>query len=479
MKKAVIYLRISSDKQIDNTSIATQEIMCRMYCKREQLEIIDVITKEAVSAKGDNLDRIKELLDYGKKNKGKFETLVVFKLDRFSRDAYFHFHLRRELLKYGVKLRSATEVIDETPVGKLTEGMLAQFNEFENSMRIQRVKIAMYHRVDEGLWPWAPPVGYFRSKTPGVRLGNCEWDPNCAREITRVFELYSTGSYTFSSLANLFKNKQIRNYRDKTIKFSKQLIQRVLNNQFYIGLLKVKEHEIRQGQHKPLITVSLWQKCQDLQNMKSNHAINHRFINNPDFPLRRFTLCGFCHHPLTACWTKGGSGGRYAYYYCVNKGCIKYGEMVKKKDIHDEFYDYLAITKPKEEYLPLFKVIFMSGYKEYEKDFKGDYLQKVRDLERLKQEKKEIGIKGAKGIYPDLTLKEMLSDYEQKILVTQNLLNENSHEELEVEPLLDKGLAFIRTLEKGWSDLPPENKPRLQRVIYPEGVSYHFKGFSN
>jgi hypothetical protein len=121
----------------------------------------------------------------------------------------------------------------------------------------------------------------------------------------------------------------------------------------------------------------------------------------------------------------------------------------------------------------------MSGYKEYEKDFKGDYLRKIRDLEGLKQEKKEIAIKGAKGIYPDLTLKEILSDYEQKILLAQNSLNENDHEELEVEPLLDKGLAFIRTLEKGWYDAPPENKPKLQRVIYPSGVSYHYSGFSN
>ncbi|MBI4225583.1 recombinase family protein [Candidatus Roizmanbacteria bacterium] len=127
---------------------------------------------------------------------------------------------------------------------------------------------------------------------------------NCAKEVITIFELYSTGSNTFSSLSALFNKKQIKDYRDKTIKFSKQLIQRILNNSFYIGLLKVKDHEIRQGKHKPLIPVSLWQKCQDLQHMKSNHAINHRLINHPEFPLRRFTLCGFCHHPLIACFQK-------------------------------------------------------------------------------------------------------------------------------------------------------------------------------
>ncbi len=479
MKKALIYVRTSSDKQIDNTSLPVQEEKCRIYCQNEGYEVYEVLKMEAISAKTENEKRVEDLLNYCKKHKGKFDMLVVYNFDRFARDAYQHLYLRRELRKLNITVRSATQPIKDDILGNFMEIVIAGFNQTDNETRRLKVKDAMYHCVDEGLWPWAPPVGYFRPKITGVRLGNCEWDMNCAKDVIKIFELYSTGSYTFSSLADFMGKKGIVNYKGKTIKFSKQLIQSVLNNQFYIGILKVKDHSIKVGKHKPLIPTSLWQKCQDLQNKKSNHAINHRLINNPDFPLRRFTLCGFCHHPLTACWTKGGSGGRYAYYYCVNKDCAKYGEMVKKKDIHDEFYDYLAITKPKEEYLPLFKVIFMSGYKEYEKDFKGDYLQKVRDLERLKQEKKEIGIKGAKGIYPDLTLKEMLSDYEQKILLTQNSLNENNHKEQEIEPLLDRGLAFIRTLEKGWSDLPPENKPRLQRVIYPEGVSYHFKGFSN
>ena len=69
MKKAVIYLRTSSDKQIDNTSIPTQEAKCREYCEREGLEIFDIQKREATSANGEKDNRVKgeKLLKIGYK----------------------------------------------------------------------------------------------------------------------------------------------------------------------------------------------------------------------------------------------------------------------------------------------------------------------------------------------------------------------------------------------------------------------------
>ena len=479
MKKAVIYLRTSSDKQIDNTSIPTQEEKCREYCNREELEIFDIQKREAVSANGEKDERMKELLRYSQKNKGKFDVLVVYKLDRFARDTFQHLLLRKELEKINIVLRSTSERVDETPQGKFLETVLAGVNQWDNDVRKERVKLSLQRRVEEGLWPWAPPVGYYRQQIPGIRLSVSEWDPNCAKEIIKLFELYSTGVYSFSSLTSLINQKNVKNHKGKTIKFSKQLIQRMLNNQFYIGILEVKDYPIKQGQHKPLISISLWQKCQELLHKKSNHATAHRLMNNPEFPLRRFSICDFCHKPLTGGFSKGKMGVRYPYYYCFNKNCVKYGKMVRSGDLHDEFYNYLAKTKPKEENLVLFKEIFIRRYHEREKEFKDDYLKKAKEIEKLELEKKEVAIKGAKGIYPDLTLKELLNDYEKKILIEKNSLNELHHKQLEIGPLLNKAFEAIRTLEKGWQEAPPVYKPKLQRLIYPTGVSYHYSGFSN
>lgn len=163
-------------RQIDNTSLSTQESICRNYCEREKLDIFDIQKREAVSAKSDNYERIIDLLRYCKKHKGKFEILLVYKLDRFARDTLQHLTLREELGKLNIVLRSATETIDETPAGKLFEGMVANFNQYDNEIRKERVTNGMYRRVEEGLWPWQIPLGYKSNKIEGNRLAPAIWD---------------------------------------------------------------------------------------------------------------------------------------------------------------------------------------------------------------------------------------------------------------------------------------------------------------
>src|SRR3989304_8381459 len=188
MKKAIIYLRTSSDKQIDNTSLDTQEQISRAYSQTEGLEVVDVKRFEAVSAKETNSLRAAELLEFVKVGQGKFEVLVVFKLDRFARNQEQHHWLRGQLMKRGVVLRSATERIDETPSGRLVEGVLAAVNQYDNEVRIERVKIGLWRRVEEGLWPWQAPSGYYRPKDTGVRLTVSLPDPNCDWAFRNIFD---------------------------------------------------------------------------------------------------------------------------------------------------------------------------------------------------------------------------------------------------------------------------------------------------
>ncbi|MEZ4667572.1 MAG: recombinase family protein [Anaerolineae bacterium] len=109
MKRAVIYLRTSSNRQIDNTSLDTQEQICRNYCLTEGFELIDIKKLETVSAKETNTARAAELLEFCKRRKFKFDVLVVFKLDRFARSQEQHHWLRGQIMKMGIHLRSATE----------------------------------------------------------------------------------------------------------------------------------------------------------------------------------------------------------------------------------------------------------------------------------------------------------------------------------------------------------------------------------
>ena len=158
-KKAILYLRFSDTKQYGNTSIDSQEKICRNACEVESYSVVKIIKNEAVSASKTNTQRVAELLEFCKERKGKFDVLMVYKLDRFARSQEQHHWLRGQILKLGVILRSATEKIDESPSGRLVEGVLAAVNEYDNEVKRERVKIAMWSRVEHGLYPWSPPTG--------------------------------------------------------------------------------------------------------------------------------------------------------------------------------------------------------------------------------------------------------------------------------------------------------------------------------
>lgn len=244
-------------------------------------------------------------------------------------------------------------------------------------------------------------------------------------------------------------------------------------------MLRGKDGKLFKGQHKPLIELSLWEQCQAVLQGRGHKVTNKRLFDNPDFPLRRFTKCGFCNCPLTACWTKGGTGKRFAYYYCRNHECEKYGKMISRNRLHEEFFDYLKQIKPQEGFVALFQKVFMQRYQERIVDTKGEYLHKMEDITQLEREQSWLVDKGSKGVIPDDVLKSKLSDIGQKITLAKMGLTETHSEELELDSLLSEGLAFIQTIDLAWYNVSPATKTKYERLIFPSGVSYNFPGFSN
>lgn len=478
-KKAILYLRFSDTKQIGNTSIETQEKICRNACEAEGFKVIEVIKNEAVSASKTNTQRVAELLEFCKERKGKFDVLMVYKLDRFARSQEQHHWLRGQLLKLGVILRSATEKIDESPSGRLVEGVLAAVNEYDNEVKRERVKIAMWSRVEHGLYPWSPPIGYKPHIIPGVKLAPRIFDDKCNQEVIGIFKKYSTGLYSKADLAKEYSKKKIRNYKGTVLKFSIQTMHNLLNNVFYTGYLRHKDKRLIKGKHEALIPFTLFEKCHEVQRRLSNNS-NHKYLrHNPDFPLRRFVLCGECMGPMTAAWSKSHTGTRYAYYYCKNKECELYSKMIKKTDLENEFMEYLSKVKPTKEFVRRFNKRFLKKYKEREIEIRGEYLRKMDTVKELEEELSWVVKQGRKGMLPERVVQDQATELDQKITLAKEELNENHAEEMDIKGLLAYGESFIRTLERNWFDAQNEIKIRLQRIIFPEGVIYKDSQFSN
>lgn len=85
-------------------------------------EILERFHEEGESAKSTDRSQLQNLLTYCRLNKGRVHFVVMFNLTRFARDKHDHFALRSHLQSLGISLRSATEPIDDTSIGKLLRG---------------------------------------------------------------------------------------------------------------------------------------------------------------------------------------------------------------------------------------------------------------------------------------------------------------------------------------------------------------------
>ena len=118
--------------------------------------------------------------------------VVVFNLTRFARDKYDHFALRSHLQSLGISLRSATEPIDDTSTGKLMEGVLAAFAQFDNDCRSDRTRAGMKAALELGRWVFLAPVGYLNA--PRAMGKSLMPDPERAPLVRRAFRSTRPGA---------------------------------------------------------------------------------------------------------------------------------------------------------------------------------------------------------------------------------------------------------------------------------------------
>src|SRR5690349_13462136 len=195
---AVIYVRVSTKEQTENLSLPTQLRACEEYCRREGFEVLERFKEEGESAKTTDRTELQKLLKYCRTNKGKIHFVVVYNLTRFAREKYDHFALRAHLKSLGISLRSATEPIDDTSTGKLMEGVLAAFAQFDNDVRSDRTRAGMKAALELGRWAFLAPIGFLNA--PRATGKSLTRDLERAPLVRRAFADYATGQYTKEQL---------------------------------------------------------------------------------------------------------------------------------------------------------------------------------------------------------------------------------------------------------------------------------------
>jgi len=147
MKTVAIYTRVST---VDQTS-AQQLPVLRDFCAQAGYTIFDVFIDEGESAMKSNRPEYLRLLEGARKRK--FNTILVYKLDRFSRSLKELVNTMALLKEYGVDFISYSEkdFDSTTATGQLMFHIVSAFAQFERDMISERTKLKLNHLKSMGV----------------------------------------------------------------------------------------------------------------------------------------------------------------------------------------------------------------------------------------------------------------------------------------------------------------------------------------
>lgn len=336
MKKAVFYGRYSSANQTEQ-SIEGQRHVCEKYAAENDIRIVGEYIDRAMSATSDKRPQFLQMI--ADSRHGSFDTVLVYKLDRFARNRYDSAIHKKKLRDNGVRVVSATEPLSDTPEGIILEGMLESIDEYFSQELSRKCKRGLKESCDKGYFICnTVPLGY---KKVDRRL---EIDPETAPIIRRIFEEYVSGK-SAATIANEL-NEQGLTVNGRA--FLSETIRKWLCNEVFVGRFHTGENivEVPAVIDETVFAKALERKAAARKKYRERRLGVKYYLTGKAFCMKCGT--GLCGHPIR---------NTYNYYWCRECG----SHIIQAEPLHDKvkyaLYEYLTPDKIKE--------LAAAAYREY------------------------------------------------------------------------------------------------------------------
>ena len=228
-QKAAIYIRVSTQYQVDRASLPVQREELINYAKYA-LNITDSVVFEDAGYSAKNTDRPDYQRMMSRIRTGEFSHLLVWKIDRISRNLLDFSAMYAELKKLGVTFVSKNEQFDtSTAMGEAMLKIILVFAELERNMTSERVSAVMLSRASDGVWNGGKvPFGYSYDKE-SKQFSIVEDE---AKIVTHIYDLYES----VKSLVTVSKALNEKGVRSRTGKpWNPTTVRTMLTNPFYAG----------------------------------------------------------------------------------------------------------------------------------------------------------------------------------------------------------------------------------------------------
>lgn len=343
--KVAIYMRVSSDEQKERGTIKNQEEFALKYCDLHELEVFKMYKDEGISGTIPLEERPsgKELLEDAKEKK--FDTLLIYKLDRLGRTPRITLNSIYELESHGMQILSMTEPFDTSnPTGRFMITILAGVAGLERENILERMWIGTNRAARSGKWLGGiVPYGYYVDDTgflqvnenivPGTDLRECDI-------IRLIFDLIANKKYSTIKVADYLNALEIpplysKDARKVTKGKRKEAtagiwrpgsIRRIIKSKTYMGIheygknSKKKDREIITREVPSIVDEDIWNRAQTV--LKENQI--ESFKNSTrDYLLRGLIKCGICGLTYIGLNYRNTNANRQAYYVCIGKQAYK------------------------------------------------------------------------------------------------------------------------------------------------------------
>ena len=384
-KTAVLYARYSSDKQRE-ASIDDQLRVCREFCDREGIEVVNIYTDYALSGKTDNRPQFRAMVD----NAPESDYVVVYMFDRFSRSRYDATYYKKQLRDCGVRVLSASEKVDNSPEGGLQEGLLEILSEYYVADLKRKVRRGMEGNALKAMDNGYKIFGYDTDPVTRRYVLN-EGEATVVREI---FDRHLRGDGFYA----IAKDLAARGWTTATgSPVDYNWVYRVVNRRAYTGLYSWDGIEVEGGM-PVIIDKEKFERASKVARKKPRC-----FEVWSDYKLTGRLYCGICGQPMHGYGGTSKTGKRYYYYGCKeNGGCKRKG--VRRELVEDTLADTVLEIASDEEKMRRVAKRIVSCY-DFETDAHRELERIDEQLDALEAEQHNMTKAAMKGFVTDEMVK--------------------------------------------------------------------------
>ena len=464
MKKAVAYVRFSSDNQRQE-SIDAQVRAINEYCSKHDIQLIKIYADAAQSATTDKREQFLEMMNDLKKKA--FSVVIVHKLDRFSRDRYDSAYYKKLLKDNGVTLISVTEQIDDSPESVILESILEGMAEYYSKNLAREVRKGLKENALRSIHNGGiPPLGYNVVNQHYV-INEIE-----ASAVKLIFELYAGGK-GYNEITGHLNSLGLKTKVGSP--FGKNSVAEILINEKYLGTYvfnkrlskktgnrkyKQPEEIIRIENALPaIISQELWDSVQLRRdkNKRIRHAPSREYL------FSGFMVCGECGGAYTGAGYSGKKRDYNYHYKCVHRKrtgqCT--GLPVNAKKIESFIINHilehhltedaiLGIAKPINENIALHNNSFSDRRKPLQNKLKELQSKRVKHMDLYYD-----GVLDKETLYKDLVgLDKQIKALDEEIQMLPIL-----------KPNIDIDTKVVIRMLKSMFARAKDNDPKINKIL--------------